>query len=233
MKKMKIIIMATVGIIGFVGTFAARFFVMKANMAAVVPVAAAMTGTEQDTTDYSDGGSYGLDMEPRVIPTASGTLTRSMSEKQLKSLIFDIRSEMKLHLKKKRQLKEEEERIQLARESLLQDVDELSRLREELASAISYLKERQGSLERTMIEVDAAQKANMLKIAKRYDSMATKDASNIMITMNKNKQLDDVVFIIYYMKEKNSAKLLAEISKTEALLASVLTTRLKSIKESG
>lgn len=231
MKKMKIIIMAAVGLVGFAGTFAARFFVMKAHMAAVVPVAT--TETEWGTVDYSDGGSYGLDMSPRVTPTASGALTKSMSEKQLKSLIFDMRSEMKEHRKKKKFLKEEEERIQLARETLLQDIDELSRLREELASAISYLKEREGSLERTMVEIDAAQKANMTKIAKRYDAMAPKAASKIMITMNKNKQLDDVVFIIYYMNDKKGAKLLAEISKTEAILASVLTTKLKSIKESG
>ena len=232
MKKMKIIIMAAVGIIGFGGTFAVTFFVKKAKLAAVVPVAAT-TETEQDTADYSEGGDYGLDMEPRVTPTASGTLTKSMSEKQLKSLIFDIRSEMKLHLKKEKFLKEEEDRIQLARETLLQDINELSRLREELASTISYLKERQVSLERTMIEIDASQKAAMTKIAKRYDAMSPKDASKIMITMNKNKQLDDVVLIIHCMKDKQGAKLLAEISKTEAILASVLTTRLKSIKESG
>lgn len=224
--------MAAVGLVGFGGTFAVTFFVKKANLAAVVSEAA-ITETEQDTTDYSEGGSYGLDMEPRVTPTASGTLTKSMSEKQLKSLIFDIRSEMKLHLKKEKFLKEEEERIQLARESLLQDIDELSRLREELASTISYLKERQVSLERTMVEIDASQKAAMTKIAKRYDAMAAKDASKIMVTMNKNKQLQDVVVIIFYMNDKKSAKLLAEISKTEPGLASELTTRLKSIKESG
>ena len=223
--------MAAVFVIGFAGTFAVTFFVKKAKLTTAAPVISG--ANTEETTDYSDGGDYGLDIAPRVTPTASGSLTRSMTEKQLKSLIFDIRSEMKSQQKKAKQLNKEEERIQLTMETLSQIADEVNRLREKTAASISYLKERQESLERTMIEIDAAQKANMVKIAKRYDSMAPKDASKIMITMNKNKQLQDVVFIIYYMNDKKSAKLLGEISKTEPVFASVLTTRLKSIKESG
>ena len=103
---------------------------------------------------------------------------------------------------------------------------------EELAAAVSYLKERQDSLISTMIEVDAAQKQNIMKIAKRYDLMDPADASSILSNMNKNKQLDDVLFIIYFMKDKTASPLLAEIARTEPVLASVLTTRLKRIKES-
>lgn len=230
MKKMHLIIMVAIGVVSFGGTFGITFLIKKAQPAvAVSPVVESSEVSEQSSESMHDK-DYGLDMSPRSGRFGGNDLTREMTEKQLKNLIFDIRSEMKTRIKKD---KVSEERIELAREALKQDIEELGELREKLASAVAYLKDREEGLKNLMLEIDATEKANMTKIAGRYDKMGSREASTIMIMMNKNNQLEDVVLILYYMDDKTGAKLLGEIAKTEPQLASLLTVQLKRVKESG
>jgi hypothetical protein len=224
--------MSAIALVSFGGAFGVTFLIKKSRPpVAAVPVDDVSKESTQGSGSGRDyNGDYGLDMSPRSEQYGGHDLTREMTEKQLKNLIFDIRSEMKMRLAKD---KVSEKRIELARDALRQDIEELRELRENLASAVTYLKDREASLKNLMLEVATTERANMTKIAGRYDKMGSREASTIMIMMNKNNQLEDVVLILYYMDDKTGAKLLGEIAKTEPLLASVLTTQLKRVKESG
>jgi flagellar motility protein MotE (MotC chaperone) len=53
----------------------------------------------------------------------------------------------------------------------------------------------------------------------------------ILSGMAANKQLDDVAKILFYMSERTSAKMLAEI--TDKVVAAQLTEKMQKIREEG
>jgi predicted RNase H-like nuclease (RuvC/YqgF family) len=155
----------------------------------------------------------------------------SMTEKQLQSLIYDVREKIEEYENKERQLELREERIQVANEQLEKDVKELDELHMNLQATLASLKQQQANLEATVTRIDALEKENWQMIAKRYDKMDISYASKIIINMVKNNQLDDAVKILYYMSERPSGKLLGEIGNSEPEIASLLSNKLSRIKE--
>lgn len=163
----------------------------------------------------------------------SGDLEQGMSERKLEGLIYDMIERKDEYKYKKSELEELEERIKVATETLQQNISRLNSLRDQLETSIATLKQQQDNLDSTVFEIDALEKMNLQRIAVRYDAMKPKKAAQVMINMNKNRQLNDVVQIIYYMNDKKSAKLLDELSSTEPTLVAVVTDKLKRIKESN
>ena len=228
MKKIQIIILAGTGILSFAGAFAVTFFVKKSQP--VLPETVAEQAQE-DTGLTSQ--ATGVGATQRGVSIGSDGLVRNMTEKQLQSLIYDIREKMQEYKSRENELDEQEERLKVARVSLQQDIDQLNELRVQLATTLASLKQQEENLKQSMVEITVAETTNMQRIAGRYDKMDVSQASKIIINMLSNNQLDDAAKIMYYMSDRTSGKLLGEIGNTKPQLAGVLCDQLKRIKESN
>jgi flagellar motility protein MotE (MotC chaperone) len=211
-KKIQIIILAGAGVVSFVGAFGVTWFLKKSKPA--LPVAAVSEQTEAGDTEVSSA-----DIRPVRSLASGGTdaYTRGMTEKQLQSLIYDIREKMKEYRSRENDLNLQEERLKSARASLQKDIDRLDSLRGQLTATVATLKQQEASLRNSL---------------GRYDKMDITQASKIMVSMVSNNQLNDAAKIVYYMSERTSGKLLGEIGNTQPDLAVILCSQLKRIRES-
>lgn len=225
MKKMQVIIFAAAGLISFGGVFGITWF-----LKGPAPAAAEDTAQMQDDTQTANAtsGLGALDFSP-----GTDRLSREMTEKQLKGLIYDIREKMKEYRFREKELVVQEERIQTARETLQEDIKQLNSLNARLAAMVGNIKQQQDELNRTTIEISGIEATNMQKIANTYNTMDSTQASKILISMASHNQLNDAVMIIYYMTERTAGKLLGEISSSQPELASMFCMQLKRIKESN
>ena len=165
-----------------------------------------------------------------------------MTEKQLKSLIFEVRSKMNEYNDKLQYIKVQEQRLQVAQDTLRKDIENLNNMRVELASVAANIKNEQDKLLKSRLNIAQTEKANLMLIAATYDKMDAASASKIVISMctsqtqpeKIDKQgigFDEAVKILYYMTDRTKAKLLGELTSTEPKLAAFLTQRLKQIVE--
>lgn len=186
--------------------------------------------------------------QPAPIQTASiagfaaDRTKQLMTEKQLKSLIYEVREKIREYEAKLENLKSREHRLQLTQQSLKKDVEDLNNLRVELASAVVRLKQEREKLLNSRVEIAQVEKANLIKIAAAYDKMDAASAGKILSNMcavqtNANARqegsgnMEDAVKILHYMSERTKANLLAELVDSEPNLAAILCEKLKRVVE--
>jgi hypothetical protein len=242
MSKKFIIITAAAGLVSFAGAF----------------VFAWLTGPSQvDVPEQSDKAVIAGDKseeEPEqtrtstmgTVTTASGPMTKAMTEQQLRNLVLDVRQKMQEYNDRLQALGVRERRLQLTRDTLIKDIENLNTLRIEIASTIANLKTEREKLLKSKLEIDRIEKTNLVSIAAAYDKMDVTGASKIITNMcskkakSENKSFeagnivssfDDAVKILYYMSERTKAKLLAELADSQPDLAAALCKRLKQIVE--
>lgn len=186
-----------------------------------------------------------LSQQVDAIPAVeSTTVTVSMSEQQLKNLIHDLRIKMQDYEQRVAALNQREQRLQIAQDSLKQDISKLTDLQTSLASMTAAVKNEQERLRKSKLEINQIEKTNLVQIAATYDKMDSASAGKIISNMCKPADLqkdqssstgpsgyDDAVRILYYMADRTKAKLLAELAGSEPQLASMLSQRLKQITE--
>lgn len=172
----------------------------------------------------------------------------SMTEKQLKALVYEIQDNMGKYKSRLEGLETEEQRLQMAQETLKKDIEKLNNLRVELASMVSRLKSERDKLLKSRVEIVQAEKANLVSMAATYDRMDVAAASKILTNMctserdsqsqkkvfgGSGSNMDDAVKILHYMTEKAKAKVLAELVNSEPTLAAILCEKLKRISVQG
>jgi predicted nuclease with TOPRIM domain len=181
-----------------------------------------------------------------TVAAASGPMTRAMTEQQLRNLVQDVREKMQEYSNRLQALAVRERRLQMTQDVLKEDIESLNSLRIELASAIANLKSERDKLLKSRLEIDQAEKTNLVSIAATYDKMDVSGASKILANMcgtgnlsemqsveagHAGSSFDDAVKILHYMTERTKAKLLAELATSEPALAAALCQRLKQIVE--
>jgi flagellar motility protein MotE (MotC chaperone) len=180
-----------------------------------------------------------------VIGTDDSSAKRAMTEKQLENLTTEVREKMQEYNNKLQSIKTQEQRLQMAQESLKKDIENLNTLRVELASMTAGLKEERDKLLKSRLEIVRTEKANLVSIAATYDKMDASSASKILSNMcgssgpqkvtgdvkRVGSNFDDAAKILHYMSERTKAKVLAEIVNSEPKLAATLCERLKQITE--
>jgi flagellar motility protein MotE (MotC chaperone) len=242
MSKKFIIIIAAAGLVSFAGAFVFAWL-RPASPAGV-------TGESGQPASAPDKSQAALQQsQPGAINTdaaTSGPITKAMTEQELKNLILDIRGKIQEYNNKLQALGVRERRFQLTQDMLKKDIDDLTSLRIELASAIANLKSERDKLVKSRLQIDETEKANLVSIAAAYDKMDVSGASKIVTNMcaaqilgkkpipeagSAGGSFDDAVKILYYMSERTKAKLLAELASTEPALAAALCKRLKQIVE--
>jgi chromosome segregation ATPase len=232
----KIIIMGAAGLISFAGAFVLAWLTKPA------PVTQSDESKEPAVTvDYTAESVLPLPENGKVsIPDSAKR--KAMTEKRLRSLIFEVREKIKEYNNKLQALEIQNQRLQVARDALQKDIETLNNLQVELASAVASLKEQRDELLKTRVDIDKSEKANFVKIAATYDKMEAASAGELLTNMCKTKGqdsnvaeadsgLNDAVKILHYMTERTKAKVLAELVASEPQLASVLCRKLKQISE--
>jgi len=225
MKKIHIIIAAVAGLVCFGGSFFATKLLKKP-----VPAIPEIAEIRQESQQTAFGDNFQVAMASTSSGPQEDAKFKNMQIRQLQNLIYDIREKMKEHRQKENGLAREEQRIQTAKNNLQADIERLEKLRVELTASLSALKREQENLKTSKVEINKIEKTNMQLIAGKYDKMKPEQSCPIVTQMIANKQLKDVVMILYYMDDKTAARLLGSL---EPKIAAILLERLKRVTESG
>lgn len=230
MNKKLIIITAVVGLVSFAGMFAFAWLTKTTP-----PVQSPQS--KQTTPDRQEAD---LKLRPPQMPT-TGSVTavdskmkKAMTEKQLKSLVYEVREKIQEYDNKLQALKTREQRLQTAQETFKTDIEELNNLRIELASTVASLKSEQDKLLKSRVKIAKTEKNNLISIAATYDKMAPEAAGKILtnISQTRNSSSDDAVKILFYMSERTKAKVLASIAESkEPAISAYFCQKLKQIIE--
>jgi len=233
----RIVITAAAGAVSFAGFFAISWLTRPAPVEATAAEGQSGSATQAAKTGES---------QPPVLTATVGaagdtSATRSMTEQQLKDLVFEVREKMREYDQKLKSLEKEKERLQIAQQSLKKDIETLSNLRTDISTATASAKTERDMLIKTRVEVEQTEKANLTAIAAAYDKMDAVRASDILKSMAvgqkqsglaaKNASAEDAIKILHFMQDRTKAKVLAELAATEPALAATLCQRLKQVTE--
>jgi len=223
----KIFILVGAGVLSFAGAFAVGWFTNSGGSGN-----GPETATGQETLKEPNA------IDATVVMAGLGksggqSMRRILTEKQLKSLIYEVREKIREYDEKLKQLKGREQRLLATQQTIQQSLEELNNLRMELTSTIAKLKVERDKLEKRRIEISQAEKDNLLAIAATYDKMDPTSASKILANMSQGQGggVEDAVKILYFMSERSRAKLLAEMAGTDPQVAAYFCQRLKQISE--
>ena len=226
MKK-KLIIAIGAGLLSFGGMFALAWLTAKTP-----------ARTKADEPTIAGRKSGPMLPGPKTLVTGLDDATesrmkRAMTEKQLKSLVYEVRERIQEYENKLEGLKSREQRLQTAHSGLKKDIEELNNLRVELVSAIASLKEERDRLEKTRVEISKVEKTNLMSMAATYDKMDPASAGTILTNMSKTRAgtPNDAIKILHYMTDRTRANLLAELSNAEPALAAHFCQKLKQMVE--
>jgi len=192
-----------------------------ATAAAGEPNQAAQAAPEKG---YINPMAEGLPAEAKVNLT-------SLSEKQLESMIFELREKMRDAGRREKELEVQEERLRAASEEIKGDLDKLNSLRTELAGTVAQIKQEREAMGKDALVITAAETAKLTQIASIHDKMDPASGATLLLNMVTNKRIDDAVQILNYMQERNAAKVLAEMVSKDPKVATLLCERLKKVKE--
>jgi len=237
-SKKLIIITALAGLVSFAGAFATGWF--------TAPSPSEDPGESIQPGIVSVGGVPEI---PRPVANTTGSIgtaaggdRKAMTEKQLRNLVFEVREKVNEYDDKLQNLAVREQRLQRTQDTLKEDIQNLNNLRIELVTIFTDIKSERDKLLKTRLEVAQTEKSNLVLIAATYDKMDASSASKILVSMctsqtqpgkidSQSRGFDEAVKILYYMTERTTAKLLAEVTTGEPRLAAFLTQRLKQIVE--
>lgn len=241
-RKKLIIITAGAGVISFAGAFV---FAWLTN-----PTPTIQPDTAEQPVTASDDSKTDLPAPEEGLEDVLGSTPEKMktvmTEQQLKNLVQDIRAKMQEYDNKLQDLGLREQRLQIAKNVLKEDIDNLNNMRIELATVISNIKSEQDKLHKSKLEVSEIERTNLISLAAYYDKMEPASASKILTNMCdpestgqltseekiiSSESFNDAVKILYYMTERTAANLLAEIAASKPELAATLCKRLKQIVE--
>jgi len=235
-NKKVLLITVALGVMGFAGAFATGWLTRPA----------AVMGSPSPGPDETAGQSPPSGDAPREILTPSptsadnSTNARAMTEDQLKELIYEVREKIQEYNTKLESLEKGKIRLLVAQQTLKKDIEALNNLRVDLAAAVANLKSERDMLTKARVEVEQAERGNLVAIAAAYDRMDADRASEILTNMamgpsqnggNRGAGMDDAVKILHFMQERTKAEVLAALVTAEPGLAALFCQKLKQIKE--
>ncbi len=235
MNKKLLLVTVAAGLVSFLGAFGAAWFTSPAS------VRGAPTEGQADAGASDPFAAKGARPVLTAVSSAAedGANTRAMTEEQLKELIFEVREKIQEYNTKTRNLDKERQRLLVAQQTLQQDIAALNDLRVDLAAAVANLRNERDMLQKTRVEVEQAERANLVAIAAAYDKMEPARAGEILSNMattqprnngtGRSANLDDAVKILFFMQDRAKARVLAELAATEPALAAMLSQKLKQV----
>lgn len=222
MKKLQLLILIATGLVCFASAFGISWHLKKKRAALAQPPAA--EATESPAAAAQKPG-------PSYLLAAPDDDSPGLSERQLQNLMEELRARMQDYRAKEKQLAQEEQRIQMAHQTVQEEIDRLNQLRAKLAVLTQDIEQKQQQLQNSIIRIDAIEQANFQRLAATYDKMDTTQAARILAAMAAGPQVSDAVKILYYMSERTTAKILGEIGAAQPELASAINLKLKRVEE--
>ena len=238
MSKKLIIITSAAGLLSFSGAFVLGWLTQPAPAGRLdepgqPTIASVDTVPELPRPVVDMTGAVGM---------VSDREKKTMTEKQLKNLVFEVREKVQEYHDKLQNLGLREQRLQRAQDALKEDIQNLDNLRIELATIVADIKSERDKLLKSRLEIAQTEKDNLVLIAAAYDKMEASSASKILMSMctsqtqpgkvdSQSSGFEEAAKILYYMTERTKAKLLAELTTPEPKLAVFLTQKLKQIVE--
>lgn len=226
MKKIHIILLLAAGLLSFGSAFGISFWLKKSKVVPADPQTA-----QQNPSDPASGSAGNEGVLDTLLARADSSAELGMSESQLKSLIYDIRQKMQEYNDKEKSLEQEKQQIELARQTLQGEIEQLNQLQEKLNLTLISLKDKEKAIQSSIVEIETVEKTNFQRIASSYDKMDPAQAGKIMVTMVTGNQMPDAVKILYYMNERTAGKLLGEVGTNAPEVAAALSLQLKRIRE--
>jgi len=225
----KLIIMIGAGLVSFAGAFAFSWFTKTPSVSQSPEAKQAIPASQEADIQLPQPAT----VSTGVAGTIDSQMKKTMTEKQLKNLVYEVRERIQEYNNKLQSLEVQEQRLQSAQNTLKEDIEELKNLQTELSSTVAALKSEHDKLLKTRVEIVNTEKKNLQSIAAAYDKMDSEAAGKILANMSKaeNDNANDAVRILYYMTERAKAKLLAGLTTSEPKLAAFFTQRLKQIVE--
>ncbi len=226
MNKKKIILFALIGLIGFGAMFVLGWFTTRPSDTTQT---ADTVKADESTSDSID--EY-VELQPPTVDP-DGETKKSMTLKQLRTLVYEVREKIKLYDQKLERLKIHEERLKSSETMLNEDMEKLENMRIELASTLDRLTSEHAKLEQSKVEIAHTERRNLMAVAATYDKMDSASASKILANMSQSSDVSasDAVKILYYMGDRQKAKVLAEMSNAEPALAAYFCQKMKKIVE--
>ena len=231
----KIIITGVAGLLSFAGAFGFAWFTQpKPVVQAQDTESGEAAGSKQGAEDRlaAPGGSA-----RGQVSSSSSEIKKAITQEELKGLVFEVRGKIEEYDYKLKDLKTQEQRLQISQNVLKDDIKELNDLRIELASIVATIKEEQNKLTEQQVKIGKNEESNLQRIAATYDKMDTESAGKILADMTTmkgmdgNSGFDDAIKILYYMTDRTRGKLLASLAETQSNMAAVFCQRLKLIVE--
>jgi hypothetical protein len=228
MNKKMLIIIIVIGLAGLSGGFGFAWLNKPQPAAATEPNAIAPEPNAAPiVTDIANikSGAY------MTADINNAAFRRAMTEKQLKLLVQSMRAKMLDVDQKEQDLSVKSRQLEAAKEILQKDVNDLTSLKVELASAAAAVRQERDKLEKLRLQIGEEEMLNLKKTAGIYDKMDSASACKIVTKMCDSNQIDDAVKIMNYMTDRTAAKLLGEIGTTSPDTAAELCQKLKKIRE--
>ena len=220
-------IMTGAGLVGFAGMFALAWFTKPQPPIQTLQTAQATPVDQENGTEINN--PQGAAAIRELLDGAASTST--ITDKQLQTLIYEVRERIKEYNLKLRNLDVREKRLQTAQDALEKDIEEMRELRLELASTVASLKNEQATLSSSKLEIEKNETENLVSIAATYDKMDAESAAKILMNMvqsqNSSSGSDDAVKILYYMTERTKAKVLASMADVEPAVSAYICQKLK------
>ena len=228
MKKTHLLMMIGAGVLSFAFSFGASWYLKKNQPVLPEEPSDTQAASQKET---SEGTFSSL---PRTLRAADrDSLAPGLSERQLQSLIHDIRDRMQEYRSREKELAKEAQRIELAHQTLQEEIDRLNQLRNKISVLTQNLDEQEQQLKKTLLQVETIEQTNFQRLAATYDKMETTQASRILANMAAGPQASDAIKILYYMSERTAAKVLGEIGNSQPDLAAMISMKLKRVQENG
>lgn len=183
----------------------------------------------------------GASARPRTLldemNQAGPSQTMAPRQHQVGELIKDLQLRINEYKRKADRLTQREQRVAIVEQNLKNRTDELEKLRTQLIGPLTRLKDAMAELENAQTLVDKEERTKLTRIAASYERMEAAKGGGILSDMYLNGQKKDVAKILYFMSERGSAKLLAEMDQknpaTQQMISAELTTLMKTIREQG
>jgi len=227
MKKIHILLLLAAGLLSFGSAFGVSFWLKKSRS---VPAAQNIARSQNASHTPSEDAAQNSILES-LMARSQAADDLGMSETQLKNLIFDIRQKMQEYNDKQKVLEQEKQQIEITRQTLQDEIEQLNQLQEKLNLALISIKDKEKAIQNSIVEIESLEKTNFQRIAGTYDKMDPAQAGKILATMVTNNQMPDAVKILYYMNERSAGKLLGEVGTNAPEIAAALSLQLKRIRE--
>lgn len=148
---------------------------------------------------------------------------RPLSAEEISELIEKLKAQRVAYTERADALEREQKRLNLYRQDLTRERDELLALREQVVNQWEEIKKARGGLDRQVTEMNGIESRNLKQLATSYEAMRPERAAPIV------KQLDEgtAAKTLFLMRERNAAKIMEQLDHETA---AKLTERMALMK---